>query len=84
MKNLIESFKKKYGEGVEIKVPNPVMTIRDNYPSPFSSGSNGYITKLRINPTTHGFEYYHNWWNYGWKFEKKYTRQACKALRQVI
>lgn len=82
--NLINAFKGRYGEGIEISVPNPVMTIRDNYASPFSSGSNGYIAKLRINKNTHKFEYYHDWWAYGWEFDEKYSAEICMALKQII
>ena len=78
-----ELFVKKYGVGVEVKVPVPPTTIRDNEPSPFSSGSNGSITKLRVNKDTLQLEYYHNWWSYGW-YSEGYAEQVCQALNQVI
>ena len=80
---LTEVFKAMYEEGIEVQVPKPVITIRDNYASPFSSGSNGYINKLRINKQTHELEYYHDWWNYGW-FNKGYSKQVIRALKQVV
>lgn len=84
MENLIEQFKNRYGVGVEITIPKPVMTVRDDYASPFSSGSNGYITKLRINKDTNVFEYYHDFWNGGWKSDNKYKSQIRKALKQML
>jgi len=83
LQNLICAFQTKYGEGNEVKVPSPVLTVYDNYANPFSSGSNGYITKLRINKSTHKFEYFHDWWAYGWEFDAKYTDEAICALEQV-
>lgn len=78
-----ELFKAKYGIGNEVEVPIPVMTIKDDYPSTFCSGTNGYINKLRINKDTHKLEYYHDWWCYGW-FTDDYQEQVLAALKQAI
>jgi len=59
-----EEFKKLYGNK-EVELPSHILTINDNYASPFSSGSNGYLTKVRLNKDDK-FEFYHDWWAYRW------------------
>lgn len=82
---LVALFKEKYGEGVEVVIPNQVMTERDDYTDSFSSGGNTYMTKLRINKKTHQFEYYYqDGWFYGWMFDTKNDSFACNALRQLV
>ena len=83
MNDLINLFKLKYGIGNEIKIPNPILTIKDNYPSTHCSGNNGYITKLRINKETMKLEYYHDWWDYGW-FSDNYKSKVKSALKQLL
>jgi len=84
MTTIKEKFKEKYGNK-EVELPVSVLTIRDNYPSPLCSGSNGYLTKVRIRNDE--FEFYHNWWAYGWlSFEDiklKYPDASCK-LYQIV
>ena len=85
LKRLIELFKQKYGVGFEVKLPRPIMTIFDNYPSPFSSGSCGYMKKLRIDPETEEFQYYHDWWAYGWnEYDEYMEKHGVDALNQVL
>ena len=80
MATITEKFKKLYGDR-EIELPSHVLTIKDNYASPFSSGSNGYLTKIRLNKDN--FEFYHNWWSYGWisfnEIKEKYPCAACEV-----
>ena len=80
MATIKEKFKKLYGNR-EVELPSHVLTINDNYASPFSSGSNGYLTKIRLN--NNNFEFYHNWWSYGWisfdEVKEKYPYAACKV-----
>ena len=83
MNKLKDKFKQRYGIGIEVKIPKPVMTIRDDYPYALCSGSNGYISKVRINSETDDLEYYHSWWKGGW-FNKGYARQLRSALNQVL
>ena len=81
---LIEEFKNKWSfAGREVKVPNPPITIRDTEGF-HASGSNGYMTKLRINPNTGKFEYWHDWWSYGWFDDDQYRSQKISALKQVL
>jgi len=79
-----QKFKNKYGDR-EIELERQVMTIYDSYPSPFSSGSNGYITKARLNNGT--LEFYHNWWRYGWfsyeEMHKDYPRAVNSVIKQL-
>ena len=79
-----EAFKEKYKEQ-EVKLSPAIMTIYDSYPSPLSSGSNGYLTKIRVR--NNKFEVYHDWWSYGWlsieEVERKYPCASCK-LNQAI
>ncbi len=80
MATIIEEFKKLYGNR-EIDLPSHIITINDNHSSPFSSGANGYLTKVRLNKDN--FEFYHDWWNYGWisldEVKEKYPCAACKV-----
>ena len=80
MATIKEAFKKLYGDR-EIELPSPVLTINDSYASPFSSGANGYLTKIRLNKDN--FEFYHDWWSYGWisfdEVKEKYPCAACKV-----
>lgn len=79
MEKIKEKFKKLY-EDRKIELPFHVLTINDNYASPFSSGSNGYLTKIRLNKDN--FEFYLDWWSYGWisfdEVKEKYPCAACK------
>ncbi len=79
-----ESFKKKYGDK-EVELERPVMSVCDNSPEPFSSGSNGYITKVRVKNST--LEFYHNWWRYGWfsyeEMHKDYSRAVNSVIKQL-
>lgn len=76
---LKEEFKKLYGNR-EIELPSHIITINDSYTSPFSTWTNGYLTKVRLN--NDNFEFYHDWWIYGWisfdKVKEKYPCAACK------
>lgn len=75
------SFLAKYGEN-EIKLPHPVLTISDNKPDPFSSGSFGYLTKARINEGM--LEFYHDWWAYGWMtYEEAKQKYPCPTKEAV-
>lgn len=59
---LVEEFKKQYGFQ-EVKVPKP--------PCIYHSNDAGSITmeKLRINKETGKLEYWHEYWDYGWRDE---------------
>lgn len=82
---IITKFKNKYGDK-EVKLPYEILTVYDSYASPFSSGSNGYITKVRVRNGV--LEFYHNWWAYGWfsynEMNEKYPCQVCKAISMVL
>ena len=58
---LVEEFKKRYGFR-EVKVPKPLCIDRDD------DGSTT-MTKLRINKETGKLEYWHEYWDYGWRDE---------------
>ena len=75
-----EIFLKKYGNN-EIKLPCNILTIRDNYASPFSSGSNGYLTKVRVKNSK--FEFYHDWWNYGWSTKEEIKKEYPHVIRKL-
>ena len=77
----IEAFKKKYGDK-EVKLEKAPMTIYDNYPSAYSSGSNGYITKVRVRNNT--LEFYHDWWAYGWFSYSDMYKDYPKAVNDAI
>jgi hypothetical protein len=47
MATIKEKFKKLYGNE-EVKLPSHILTINDSCASPFSSGDNGYLTKVRL------------------------------------
>jgi len=85
MATIKEKFKKLYGNS-EVKLPSHILTINDSYASPFSSGSNGYLTKVRLNKEDN-FEFYHNWWAYGWisfdEVKEKYPCAACKIESSI-
>lgn len=74
-------FTNKYGDN-EIELPRPVVTIRDSRPDPFSSGSDGHITKARRNGDT--LEFYHDWWAYGWVSHDEMERTYPEGLRGAI
>ena len=80
---LNKQFEGKYGNK-EVELPRPLCVIRDNCASPFSSGSNGYIKKLRVKDGK--LQYYLDFWNYGWynADDGKYTNEIECALKQVI
>lgn len=63
IENYQQAFQDKYGNE-EVNLLSPILTIRDDYASPFSSGSNGYLTQVRIRDGH--FEFYHNFWGPGW------------------
>lgn len=81
----VEQFKEKFGEK-EIKLEHPVTTIEDYRADPFSSGSSGHITKVRLKGDT--LEFYHSWWSYGWysydKLYKDYPSAVEWAINQVL
>lgn len=84
LNKLIECFKKKYPFfGHEVIVPNPPVTI-DDTKGFHASGDCGLMTKLRINPKTTRFEYWHSWWSYGWCDDDDYKQQKIDALKQVL
>ena len=78
------NFKGKYGDR-EVELTSHVLTIYDSYANPFSSGSNGYITKARVRNNV--LELYHDWWAYGWfpyeELAKKHPKAVDEALRQL-
>ena len=78
-----QRFKEKYKDQ-EVELPRPLLVIRDDHPSPFSSGSNGYIKKLRARNGK--LEYYLDWWDYGWHpaDDGKYPNEIEDALRQLL
>ena len=63
-KSAIENFKRLFGISTEVMLKKPVRVIDDN--GAFGSGSDGYVSGLRINPQTNHIEYYLNFWCYGW------------------
>ena len=63
IERLVSQFCQKYGDK-EVEFIGRLMTIRDDYPSTFCSGSNGYLTEVRVKDGH--FEFYHDWWCYGW------------------
>lgn len=73
-------FIEKYGDK-EVELPYPIMTIFDDYPSPFSSGSNGYLEKVRVRNGK--FEFYHDWWRYGWLTMEEIREQYPKAYKKL-
>lgn len=81
MATITEEFKKLYGDR-EVKLPSHVLTINDSHASPFSSGANGYLTKVRLNKEDN-FEFYHDWWAYEWisfdMVKEKYPCAACEV-----
>ena len=81
--NKVKQFEEKYGNE-EVKLPLQVCVIKDDYPSSFSSGSNGYIKKLRVKDGK--LEYYLDWWNYGWydANDGEYPEAIEEALNQLL
>ena len=75
-----DKFYQKYGEK-EVKLPWKILTIRDNYPGPLSSGSNGYLTKVRLKDGK--FEFYHDWWDYGWLQFNEIEKQYPHTLLEI-
>ena len=80
-----QSFLNTYGADIEVCLPEDICIGRDSCASPFSSGSNGYLTKIRLNGTTGKFEVYVDWWRPGWRGEdskefKKFGLRAIKTL----
>lgn len=86
MNSYTESFKRRYGNK-EVELQQRVMTIMDSRASygPFSSGSNGYITKARVKDGV--LEFYHDWWSYGWfsydEMKKKWPCAVDCAIKQL-
>ena len=78
-----KQFFGKYGNN-EIELPKRICVIKDDYPCSFCSGSNGYITKLRIHDDK--LEYYLDWWAYGWNpvTDHKYDEAIKEALDMVL
>lgn len=79
-----KDFEKKYGNS-EVELQHHILTIFDSYPSPFSSGSNGYLTKVRLRNGE--FEFYHDWWAYEWLTESdvmhNYPDAYCKLNNEI-
>ena len=82
-KDKTKQFEEKYSNN-EIELPEHICVIKDDYPCSFCSGSNGYITKLRIHDDK--FEYYLDWWGYGWydANDGKYPEAIEEALNQLL
>lgn len=81
-------FFKKYGDA-EVKLPVDILTIKDDQCGPFSSGSNGHLTKIRLKSGQ--FELYHSWWAYGWltidEVKKQYPHTICmveKCIKELL
>lgn len=79
-----KKFEKKYGSS-EVELPHDILTIHDCRSDPFSSGGNGYLEKVRVRNGK--FEFYHNWWSYGWITEDevldKYPDAYCQVSLEV-
>ena len=77
-------FERKYGSN-KVELPHHILTIFDSYSSPFSSGSNGYLTRVRLR--NGNFEFYHDWWAYEWLTESevrdKYPDAYCKLSYEI-
>lgn len=81
---LKEEFKKKYGTQ-EVKLPKPIVIEYDR------ECGTALLDKLRINPETDEFEWYKNYWDYGWypereerEFVKTFANVWFEALCQVL
>ena len=81
---LKEEFKKKYGTE-EVKLPNPIVLYTDRESGP------AFLDKLRISPITDKFEWYKEYWDYGWypermkvEFGKTFVDVWFEALCQVL
>lgn len=79
-----KEFEEKYGSS-EVKLHHSILTIHDCRSDPFSSGSNGYLKKVRIKNGK--FEFYHDWWAYEWltedEVQDKYPDAYCQVIREV-
>ena len=64
-RSAINDFKRVFGIGNEVKLDKRVRVINDSGGF-MSSGSDGYVSALRINPETKHIEYYLDFWCYGW------------------
>jgi hypothetical protein len=43
------------------------------------------MKKLRIDPETEEFQYYHDWWAYGWNgYDEYMEKHGVDALNQVL
>lgn len=81
---LKEEFKKQYGFQ-EVELLNPIVLERDQ------ECGTAYLQKLRINSETDEFEWYKDYWDYGWYQEretklygKKFEDVWFEALCQVL
>lgn len=78
IERLINQFCQKY-DNKEVEFSGRVMTIRDDYPSSHCSGSNGYLTKVRVKDGH--FEFYHDWWRYGWLTLEEVKEEYPQVMR---
>lgn len=79
LKNL---FVKKYGENTEVTLPSKICIIYDDFADPYSSGANGYMTKLRV--VNGNLEYYKDFWDYGWRSDSETLKEFAEmGLMQV-
>lgn len=81
---LKEEFKKKYGTK-EVKLPNPIVLYSDR------ECGTAFLNKLHINPETNEFEWYKEYWDYGWypermkeEFHKTFANVWFEALCQIL
>ena len=72
---LKEEFKKKYGTQ-EIKLPKPFVLDVD------SMTGTSFLSKLRINPDTDEFEWWKEYWDYGW-YPERMTKEFNKTFADV-
>lgn len=71
----VEKFIDKYGVK-EVELKPSIITIKDYS----NSGSCGRLSKVRVRDNK--FEFYHDWWAYGWlgieEIEREYPCAACQ------
>jgi len=74
---LKERFIERFGKDVEVDLNYPICCVKDYF------SGNGYIDKVRYNGVD--FEYYLNYWNNGWKSDKKtFNRYAMRILSDCL
>ena len=77
VKELKDTFIARFGKDVEVGLKHPICCIKD-----WQCG-NGYIESVRYNGG--GFEYYLNYWSYGWKSDKStFDKYAIQILSQCL